>query len=105
MERVSKVFKGPRKIKRDVELAVTVDASNQLVSCQHTHTDTQTTSIVSESRKKACLDLGGTYDATATPPCSLSSTGDAKSLCTSIGGSYDEAATPKCTLSRPLRWG
>ena len=99
MERVSKVFKGPRKIRRDVELAVTVGASNQLVSCQHTHTDTQTASIVSESRKKACLDLGGTYDATATPPCSLSNSGAAQSLCTSIGGSYDETATPKCSIS------
>jgi hypothetical protein len=47
-----------------------------------------------------CADLGGTYNASATPKCSLPVQADV--TCAALGGTFNASATPKCALPAKL---
>ena len=79
IKRLSKSFQGIKKVNRKVVLNVTIDSSDAFVECRNSAANAEIDTIVAEARRLACTDLGGTYDATATPSCALANRGPASS--------------------------
>jgi hypothetical protein len=69
-----------------VPLFVITNASDVITGCY-----SQT------SPAQMCIDMGGTYNPTGTPKCTLSTA----SVCVDMGGVYDVNATPKCQIPGP----